>query len=116
MLNSDKISDARQLLVDFLDIFKSNLYIELQRHPGENGLPNIEAKTESLFIDLAYELKIPLVATNDVHFHDTEMFEAHDALMCISSGSYVDQKQSRRQLSTQHYFKTQQEMLSLIHI
>ena len=113
LLNSDKISDARQLLVDFLDIFKSNLYIELQRHPGENGLPNIEAKTESLFIDLAYELKIPLVATNDVHFHDTEMFEAHDALMCISSGSYVDQKQSRRQLSTQHYFKTQQEMLTL---
>lgn len=41
------------------------------------------------------------------------MFEAHDALMCISSGSYVDQKQSRRQLSTQHYFKTQQEMLTL---
>ena len=89
------------------------MYIELQRHPGENGLPNIEAKTESLFIDLAYELKIPLVATNDVYFHDTEMFEAHDALMCISSGSYVDQKQSRRQLSTQHYFKTQQEMLTL---
>ena len=113
LLNSDKISDAKQLLLDFLDIFQSNLYIEIQRHPGENGLPNIEAKTESLFIDLAYELKIPLVATNDVHFPDTEMFEAHDALMCISSGSYVDQKETRRQLSTQHYFKTQQEMLTL---
>ena len=104
LLNSDKISDARQLLVDFLDIFKSNLYIELQRHPGENGLPNIEAKTESLFIDLAYELQIPLVATNDVHFHDTEMYEAHDCLSCIYQSTTVN-NMDRKLVNKETFFK-----------
>ena len=113
LIIADKIPEAHDLLTDFSDIFKSNLYIEIQRHPLENEPLESEAATEKSFLEMAYELKIPIVATNDVFFPDSDMFEAHDALMCISSGSYVDQRESRRRLTPQHFFKTQEEMLTL---
>ncbi|MEP1929769.1 MAG: DNA polymerase III subunit alpha, partial [Roseibium sp.] len=56
---------------------------------------------------------LPLVATNDVYFANTEMYEAHDALICIADGAYVDQQDDRRRLTPQHYFKSQQEMVTL---
>ena len=56
---------------------------------------------------------LPLVATNDVYFPKTEMYEAHDALICIAEGAYVDQNDPRRRLTPQHYFKTPQEMATL---
>ena len=59
---------AKAKLQQFLDIFQDRLYVELQRHPGENGMPEAEQSTERGFIELAYELDIPLVATNDVYF------------------------------------------------
>ena len=113
LLISEKTNEAHNLLLDFLEIFQNNLYIEIQRHPSEGGVSELEVATESHFIKLAYKLKIPLVATNDVFFPDNGMFEAHDALMCISSGAYVDQRESRRRLTPQHFFKTQEEMLTL---
>ena len=113
LLISEKTDEAHDLLLDFLEIFQNNLYIEIQRHPSEGGVSELEVATESHFIKLAYKLKIPLVATNDVFFPDNGMFEAHDALMCISSGAYVDQRESRRRLTPQHFFKTQEEMLTL---
>ena len=62
---------------------------------------------------MAYAMDLPLVATNDVYFPDTKMYEAHDALICISEGAYVDQQDGRRRLTPQHYFKTQAEMVAL---
>ncbi len=101
----------------FLDrlqaIFSDRLYIELQRHPGDAGLPKAERLTERAFVELAYARDLPLVATNDVYFPKTDLFEAHDALMCISEGAYVDQQDPRRQLTAQHYFKSQEEMVTL---
>ncbi|MCL4107687.1 UNVERIFIED_CONTAM: hypothetical protein GTU68_022148 [Idotea baltica] len=62
---------------------------------------------------MAYAKGLPLVATNDVYFPKSEMYEAHDALLCISEGAYVDQQAPRRRLTEQHYFKSQQEMATL---
>jgi len=104
---------AKAKLQQFLDIFQDRLYVELQRHPGENGLPEAEQSTERGFIELAYELDIPLVATNDVYFPNSKMYEAHDALICIAEGAYVDQQTPRRRLTAQHYFKSPQEMATL---
>ena len=58
-------------------------------------------------------LACPIVATNDVYFPKTEMYEAHDALICIAEGAYVDQQQPRRRLTPQHYFKSEAEMCAL---
>jgi DNA polymerase III alpha subunit len=41
------------------------------------------------------------------------MYEAHDALICIAEGAYVDQQQPRRRLTPQHYFKSEAEMAAL---
>ena len=54
--------------------------------------PEAERLTERGFVEMAYAMDIPLVATNDVYFPETEMYEAHDALICISEGAYVDQQ------------------------
>ncbi len=58
-------------------------------------------------------MDLPLVATNDVYFPQSKMYEAHDALICIADGSYVDQQEPRRRLTPQHYFKSQSEMVAL---
>jgi DNA polymerase-3 subunit alpha len=105
---------AAQAMMDRLKgMFGDQLYVELQRHPGENGLPQNERATERGFVEMAYAMELPLVATNDVYFPKTDMYEAHDALICISEGAYVDQQQDRRRLTPQHYFKTPEEMATL---
>ncbi len=105
---------AAEALVDRLAaMFPDRLYIELQRHPGEGGQPEAERLTERGHIEMAYAKNLPLVATNDVYFPTSDMYEAHDALICIAERAYVDQQDGRRRLTAQHYFKSQQEMATL---
>lgn len=94
--------------------FPDRLYVELQRHPGEGGqVTEAEQATERGHVEMAYAMGLPLVATNDVYFPKTEMYEAHDALICIAEGAYVDQAAPRRRLTPQHYFKSAEEMAAL---
>ncbi|SDX63705.1 DNA polymerase III, alpha subunit [Ruegeria halocynthiae] len=105
---------AADVLVDRLArMFPDRLYVELQRHPGEDGQPEAERLTERGHVEMAYAKNLPLVATNDVYFPTSDMYEAHDALICIAEGAYVDQQEGRRRLTAQHYFKSQQEMVTL---
>ena len=105
---------ARALMQRLAQAFPDRLYVELQRHPTNTGrLPDAEAASERGHIELAYDLGLPLVATNDVYFPETKMFEAHDALICIAEGAYVDQQQPRRRLTPQHYLKSEAEMVTL---
>ncbi|HEX9858319.1 MAG TPA: DNA polymerase III subunit alpha, partial [Paracoccaceae bacterium] len=105
---------AQALMERLAAIYPNRLYVELQRHPGPGGaLPEAEAVTERSFLEMAYAMGLPLVATNDVYFPKTEMYEAHDALICIAEGAYVDQQGPRRRLTPQHYFKTEAEMAAL---
>ncbi len=94
------------------EIYPDRLYVELQRHPGD-GLPEAERLSERGHIEMAYAKGLPLVATNDVYFPKTELYEAHDALICIAEGAYVDQQETRRRLTPQHYLKSPQEMATL---
>ena len=105
---------AADALVDRLTgAFPDRLYIELQRHPVEGGLPEAEALTEEGHVEMAYARGLPLVATNDAYFPTQDMYEAHDALICIADGAYVDQQAPRRRLTPQHYLKTPEEMAAL---
>jgi DNA polymerase-3 subunit alpha len=88
-------------------IFPGRFYIELQRH----GLPR-EAQTEPGLLTLAYDKDIPLVATNDAYFATEEIYEAHDALLCIAEGAYIDQDE-RRHLTRNHYFRDAAAMREL---
>lgn len=102
-----KIDKAKQLAVTLKQAFGDRFYMEVSR----TGEPD-EEKTESAFLDLAYELDIPLVATNEAFYDKPEMYEAHDALMCIGQKTYVDVA-DRVRLSGQHYLKSQDEMAEL---
>ncbi|TNE67051.1 MAG: DNA polymerase III subunit alpha [Rhodobacteraceae bacterium] len=114
MIRDNHEPQARALLERFKAIYPNRLYVELQRHPGEEGShTEAERLTERPFVEWAYDLGLPLVATNDVYFPKEEMYEAHDALICIAEGAYVDQVEPRRRLTPQHYFKTPAEMAAL---
>ncbi len=104
---------AEALMQRLKEIYLDRLYVELQRHPGEDGQPEAERLTERGHVEMAYAMDLPLVATNDVYFPKAEMYEAHDAMICIAEGAYVDQSEPRRRLTAQHYFKSQQEMVTL---
>ena len=71
-----------ELLSRLKKAFQDRLYMEIQRH-GTSA----ERQTEPVFLDLAYRHEIPLVATNDVMFATPDMYEAHDALICIAEKS-----------------------------
>jgi DNA polymerase-3 subunit alpha len=88
-------------------IFGDRLYVETQRH----GLPQ-ERAVEPLLLNLAYDLDLPIVATNEPYFANADDFEAHDALICIAQGSYVAVDE-RRRLSPEHYFKSGDQMREL---
>src|SRR5579872_3842688 len=104
LLAEGQTEAARNLIERLARIFSNRLYVELQRH----GLAE-ERATEERLIDFAYAMDLPLVATNDVHFASEEMYEAHDALLCIADGAFVGQ-QERRRLTKSHRFKSAAEM------
>ena len=111
-----KIEEAREVAKWYKSVFGDDYYIELQRHEVTN--PNIEANRETfplqekankVLIELARELDIKLVCTNDSHFVNEEDAEAHDRLLCLSTGNTVDDP-NRMLYSKQEWFKTREEM------
>ncbi|MBK5926798.1 DNA polymerase III subunit alpha [Rhodobaculum claviforme] len=114
LLRAGQRPRAEALMGRLSAAFPGRLYVELQRHPGDSGqVVEAERATERGHIEIAHAMDLPLVATNDVHFPKPEMYEAHDALMCIADGAYVDQAAPRRQLTPQHSLKTPEEMAAL---
>jgi DNA polymerase-3 subunit alpha len=98
---------ARSRIETIKAMFGDRLYVEIQRH----GLPQ-ERSVEPVLLGLAYDLDLPIVATNEPYFASADDFEAHDALICIAEGSYVT-VDDRRRLSPEHYFKTGAKMREL---
>jgi len=113
LLRAGQRPRAEALMTQLAGIYGDRLYVELQRHPGEDGAPEAERLSERGFVEMAYGMGLPLVATNDVYFPKTDIYEAHDALICIAEGAYVDQQEPRRRLTPQHYFKSPEEMATL---
>ncbi|MEZ5839625.1 MAG: DNA polymerase III subunit alpha [Hyphomicrobiales bacterium] len=98
---------ARARLERLAAIFGDRLYVELQRHGTDT-----ERQVEAPLVDLAYELDLPIVATNEPFFAERGDFEAHDALICIAEGRVIAEE-NRRHLTPEHGFKTRAEMVAL---
>ena len=98
---------AVETLLKLKDCFGDCLYIEIQRHFTAE-----ERQIENSLIDLAYEHDVPLVATNENFFATPDMYDAHDALLCIADGRYVVED-NRRRVTPEHYFKNADEMTRL---
>ncbi|MDB9825915.1 DNA polymerase III subunit alpha [Candidatus Pelagibacter sp.] len=87
--------------------FEDRFYLEIQRHGDQN-----EIAFEKYNLEQSSKLKIPIIATNEVYYLTSDMHEAHDALTCIGSKTYVNEK-NRIKYSNQHYFKSDEEMSTL---
>lgn len=107
LLSEGQTPAAEEVTKRLKAAYGDRLYMEIQRH----GLVS-EDRIEDEFIRLAYENDIPLVATNECFFPTKDMYEAHDALICIAEGAYVVQT-DRRRLTEEHYFKSAEEMHDL---
>lgn len=112
----DDIEGAREAIEWYHRVFGEDYYLELQRHEVKdpNLIANREAfpmqqKANRVMIEFAQEYGIKLVCTNDAHFVDKENAEAHDHLLCISTGKDLDDP-NRMRYSKQEWFKTREEM------
>lgn len=112
----DDIEGAREAIEWYHRVFGEDYYLELQRHEVKDPhlIANREAfpmqqKANRVMIEFAQEYGIKLVCTNDAHFVDKENAEAHDHLLCISTGKDLDDP-NRMRYSKQEWFKTREEM------
>jgi DNA polymerase III subunit alpha len=106
MILQNNPTKARELAISYQNIFgKDDFYLELQN----NTMPE-QIKVNEELIKLGHSLKMPLVATNDVHYMNREDREAHDILLCIQTATNLDDP-NRMKLSTdEFYFNTPEEM------
>ncbi|WP_373475100.1 DNA polymerase III subunit alpha [Sphingorhabdus sp.] len=107
LLAEEQASAALDYLGRLQSLFPDRLYIELSRR-----LDPVEESAESALIDLAYAHDVPLVATNPAFFAEPEFFDAHDAMLCIADGEYVE-NQDRRKSSRETWIKTGKQMAAL---
>ena len=98
--------DAVNSAAEFRDIFGAgNFYCELMDH----GL-DIENRVRADLLQLARELNLPLVASNDLHYVHAEDADAHDTLLCVSSGSNRDTPGRFHFDGNGYYLKTPEQM------
>nr|MCR5014530.1 DNA polymerase III subunit alpha [Bacteroidales bacterium] len=113
ILNGDMVG-AGQTVMWFKELFGDDYYIELQRHKtdkpgGETSTYERQREVNKVLVDLARKTKTKLVATNDVHFVEEEHAEAHDRLICLSTGKDLDDP-TRMHYTKQEWLKTPAEM------
>lgn len=110
------IDGARESIRWFKRVFGEDYYLELQRHEVTN--PSIHAnrqtyplqqKANKMLLQLAKEENVKVICTNDAHFVDEENAEAHDHLICLSTGKDLDDP-NRLLYTKQEWFKTREEM------
>ena len=104
---ANKTKDFKEIISLLKSHFKDRIYLEIQRH-NENKEKNFE----NHLLNISKLVKIPLIATQEVFYLKDDMYEAHDALMCIGEKNYIDDK-NRFKYSDQHYFKNNNELLKL---
>ena len=110
------ISAAREAVEWYHHLFGDDFYLELQRHEvtdptlrANREVFPLQKKVNQVLQDFSKEYGIKLICTNDCHFEDKETAEAHDHLLCLSTGKDLDDP-SRMVYTKQEWFKTREEM------
>ena len=110
------ISAAREAVEWYHHLFGYDFYLELQRHEvtdptlrANREVFPLQQKVNQVLQDFSKEYGIKLICTNDCHFEDKETAEAHDHLLCLSTGKDLDDP-SRMVYTKQEWFKTREEM------
>ena len=103
----NKLKQIEEAVKELKNIFKDSFYLEIQRH-NEIG----EENYENFIIKLSEKNQIPLIATQDIFYLKKDMYEAHDALVCIGQKNFVDDP-NRLKFSDQHFIKKNEDMITL---
>ena len=114
---NDDIAGAEETIQWYKNLFGEDYYLEIQRHKATVPRANHEAyplqqRANAKILELAKKYDVKVVCTNDVHFVDEENAEAHDRLICLSTGKDLDDP-SRMLYTKQEWMKTKAEMNEL---
>jgi DNA polymerase III subunit alpha len=107
LFNKGKFSEITDLYKKINKCFDDRFYLEIQRHNDLN-----ELDFEKFNLTQSNNLKISIIATNEVFYISKDMHEAHDALICIGNKTYVNDK-NRVRYTYEHYLKSDVEMSEL---
>ncbi len=105
---AERPDEARELALQYKQLFGDDYYIEIQRH----GIDE-EDEVMPQLIQLARELDIKLVVTNDVHYLNKEDAEIQDVMMCVQMNKYLDDTDRMKFQGEEFYFKNYDEMAQL---
>lgn len=109
LIRQGRIDQADQAARAFTDIFgDGNFFLEVQN----NGIETQEDVNQAL-LDMSQRLSIPLTATNDCHYLDSQDVRAHDVLLCIQTGKTVHDTERLKFRTDQLYFKSKSEMTAV---
>lgn len=116
-VESGDLHGAEQAALWYKRVFGDDYYIELQRHKTDKPNADYECfekqqRQNIELINIAHKTGIKLVATNDVHFVEEEHGDAHERLICLSTGKELDDP-SRMRYTKQEYLKTPEQMLQI---
>ncbi len=114
LIMSGQMSQARETIQWFKSVFGDDYYLELQRHKATVARANHETYEKQCLVNdaliqFARELDIKLVCTNDSHFVNEEDADAHERLICLSTGKKLTDENVML-YSKQEWFKTTAEM------
>ncbi|WP_305045295.1 DNA polymerase III subunit alpha [Geoalkalibacter sp.] len=109
LIEQGKIDEARRRSREMAQIFDNErFYLELQ----ENFIPE-QTRVNRGLKEIARELGLPLVATNDCHYLTREQAQAHEVLLCIQTGKTLEDPSRMRFPNDEFYVKTAEEMVAL---
>ena len=109
LLYAGKTQEAERTAMEYKEVFGDDYYIELQNFCGKNEMQD---DVNPKLIALARKLDIKLIATNDVHFINKDDFYAHRILICLSTGTKIND-QTKLMYSGEEYMKSADEMAEL---
>ena len=105
---ADRPEEARELALQYKELFGEDYYIEIQRH----GIDDEDAVMPQL-VALARELNVKIVVTNDVHYLNKEDAEIQDVMMCVQMGKFLDDTDRMKFQGEEFYLKDYDEMAAL---
>ena len=115
-MNGD-IKGAEETIMWFKSLFGDDYYLELQRHKtdkpgGDQEVYARQVEVNKVILELAKKTKTKVICTNDAHFVEEEHGEAHDRLICLSTGKDLDDP-TRMHYTKQEWLKTPEEMYKI---
>jgi len=107
-ITGGQLERAWQLTQDFAEIFPGRFYLEMQRH----GLA-LQDQVNAEIVKMSSDLRLPLLATNDAHYLEAHDHGPHEALLCIGTGTHLDDPKRFRFDGQGFYVKSGDEMVEL---